>query len=103
MDSFYFFVIIGSVVVFLILQFDKQQRSRVKKTLQQTNDVEPLPMMQGLGQKLDRLNKALSNADANIEQQFHKSTADYKAGRISIDIFNKHLNELLYRAEERQK
>ncbi|WP_295710972.1 hypothetical protein [Mucilaginibacter sp.] len=103
MDSFYFFVIIGSVVVFLILQFDKQQRTKVRKTLRQTNDVEPLLMMQSLGQKLDRLNKALSNADANIEQQFHKSTADYKAGRISIDIFNKHLNELLYRVEERQK
>jgi hypothetical protein len=103
MDSFYFFVIIGSVVVFLILQFDKQQRSKVRKTLRQTNDVEPLLMMQSLGQKLDRMNKALGNADANIEQQFHKSTADYKAGRISIDIFNKHLNELLYRAEERQK
>ena len=103
MDSFYFFVIIGSVAVFLILHFDKQQRNKMKKTLSKTRDVEPLLMMQSMGQKLDRLNKVLSNADANIEQQFHKSTADYKAGRISIDIFNKHLNELLRKAEAIQK
>jgi uncharacterized membrane protein YhiD involved in acid resistance len=103
MDSFYFFAILGSVAVFLILHFDKQQRRKVKQTLVQTNDVEPLLMMQNMGQKLDKLHQIMSTVDAKIEQQFHKSTADYKAGRIDMSTYNKHLNELLHRAEIGQK
>jgi hypothetical protein len=103
MDSFYFFVILGSVAVFLILYFDKQQRRKVKKTLMQTNDVEPLLMMQNMGKKLDRLNQIMGGGDSKIERQFHKSTADYKAGRINMSTYNKHLNELLRMAEAGQK
>jgi uncharacterized membrane protein YhiD involved in acid resistance len=102
MDSFYFFAILGSVLVFLIIYFDTQQRRKVKKTLVQTNDVEPLLMMQSLGQKIDRLNQIMHSADIKIETQFHKSTADYKAKRININTYNKHINELLRRAEASQ-
>jgi hypothetical protein len=101
MDAFYFFAILGSAAVFLILHFDKQQRRKVNKILHQTSDVEPLLLMQSLGQKLDRLNNALNKtaAPVNIEQQLHKFTSDYKSGRISITTYNKHLSELLRTVE----
>lgn len=103
MDSFYFFAILGSAVVILILFFDGQQRKRVKKTLKQTNDVEPLLMMQNMDRKIEKLNRILNTLDAKLERQFHKSAADYKAGRIDMDTYNKHLNELLRRAEATEK
>jgi hypothetical protein len=101
MDAFYFFVILGSAAVFLILHFDKQQRRKVNKILHQTNDVEPLLLMQSLGQKLDRLNNALNKptAPVNVGQQLHKVTADYKSGRINITTYNKKLSELLRTVE----
>lgn len=101
MGAFYFFVILGSAAVFLILHFDKQQRRKVNKILHQTNDVEPLLLMQSLGQKLDRLNNALNKptAPVNVEQQLHKVTAEYKSGRINITTYNKKLSELLRTVE----
>lgn len=101
MDAFYFFVILGTAAVFLILYFDKQQRRKVNQILHQTNDVEPLLLMQSLGQKLDRLNRVFNNttAPSNAEQQFQKLTSDYKSGRISISTYNKHLSELLRMVE----
>ncbi|GAA3994509.1 hypothetical protein [Mucilaginibacter dorajii] len=102
MDSFYFFAILGSVVVVLIIYFDTQQRRKVKKTLVQTNDVEPLLMMQSMSQKLEKLNKAIKQAGSvpKIEAQLQKSTADYKSGKINMDTYNRHLNQLLHMTEE---
>lgn len=104
MDAFYIFATLGFVAVFLILHFDKQQRRRVKETLIQTSDVEPLLMLQSMGQKIERLNKALIQIESPqyIEQQLRKSTADYKAGQISINAYNRNLNELLSRVEVRR-
>ena len=101
MDAFYFFVILGSAAVFLILYFDKQQRRKVNQILRQTSDVEPLLLMQSLGQKLEKLNSAFikTATPSNVEQQFQKVTSDYKSGRISISTYSKHLSELLRMVE----
>jgi hypothetical protein len=101
MDNFYSLLIIGSLVVLLILQFDIQQRRKVKKVLKQTNDVQPLLMIQSMNQKIDKINRALAttlNSD-KIEAQLRKSMEDYNAGRIDMQLYNRHLNELLKRAE----
>ena len=101
MDNFYSLLIIGSLVVLLILQFDIQQRRKVKKVLKQTNDVQPLLMIQSMNQKIDKINRALAttlNGD-KIEAQLRKSTEDYNAGRIDMQLYNRHLNELVNRAE----
>lgn len=105
MDNFYLLLIIGSVVVYLILQFDMQQRRKVKKVLIQTNDVQPLLMIQSMNQKVEKINNALRNyvPGNKIEVQLHRSTADYHTGRISMEVYNSHLNELLKRAEARQE
>jgi hypothetical protein len=102
MDSFYFFAILGSVAVVLIIYFDARQRRKVKKTLIQTNDVEPLLMMQSLNQKSEKLNDAIKQAGSvpKVEAQLQKSTAAYKSGKINMTTYNKHLNELLRMTEE---
>lgn len=101
MSLFYFFLIIGSVAVYLILRFDKQQRRKQRALLKQTNDVQPLLLMQSLGQKLNRLNEALvqNSTKSEIGDQLKKLSTDYNCGRISIQVYNNQLNELLYRVE----
>ncbi|NHA04078.1 hypothetical protein G7092_09735 [Mucilaginibacter sp. HC2] len=101
MSFFYFFLVIGSVIVYLILRFDKQQRRKQKMLLKQTSDVQPLLLMQSLGQKLRRLNEALAQnvAKSEINAQLKKITADYNCGRITIQVYNSRLNELLQRVE----
>ncbi|MBB6130537.1 hypothetical protein [Mucilaginibacter lappiensis] len=103
MSFFYFFLIIGSVVVYLILRFDKQQRRKQKMLLKQTNDVQPLLLMQSLGQKLQRLNEALvqNTAKSEINAQLKKITTDYNCGLINMQVYNSQLNELLKRVEGR--
>ncbi len=105
MDSFYFFAILGSIVVILLIYFDTQQRRKVKKTLAQTNDVEPLLMMQSMNNKLEKLNNAIKKVGSvpEIEAQLQKSTTDYKSGKINMDTYNRHLNQLLSMAEEHLK
>jgi len=90
--------------VFLILQFDKQQRRKVKKILNQTSDVQPLLMMQCLGQKLNKIHTVLTTNGYNrndvkqeIEAQLQQLTNDYNCGRISIQTYNNKLSELLER------
>ena len=99
MSFFYFFLIIGSVAVYLILRFDKQQRRKQRALLKQTNDVQPLLLMQSLGQKLNRLNEVLvqNSAKSEIGDQLKKLTADYNCGRINMQAYNNQLNELLQR------
>ncbi|SDE90139.1 hypothetical protein SAMN05216464_110241 [Mucilaginibacter pineti] len=105
MDNFYSLLIIGSLIVLLILQFDIQQRRKVKKVLKQTNDVQPLLMIQSMNQKIDKINRALATSinSSKIETQLRKSTEDYNAGRIDMQLYNKHLNELVKRAEARRE
>ena len=103
MSFFYFFLIIGSIVVYLILRFDKLQRRKQRALLKQTSDVEPLLLMQSLRQKLNRLNAAIAqhSAQREIGDQFRKISTDYNCGRISMQAYNKQLNELLKRMEAR--
>ena len=101
MSFFYFFLIIGSVVVYLILRFDKLQRRKQQTLLKQTSDVEPLLLMQSLRQKLNRLNEVITqhSAQNEIGDQLKKISTDYNCGRISMQAYNNQLNELLKRMD----
>jgi uncharacterized membrane-anchored protein YhcB (DUF1043 family) len=101
MSFFYFFLIIGSVVVYLILRFDKLQRRKQKILQKQTGDVEPLLLMQSLRQKLNRLNEVITqhSAQNEIGDQLKKISTDYNCGRISMQAYNNQLNELLKRMD----
>ena len=101
MSFFYFFLIIGSVVVYLILRFDKLQRRKQKTLLKQTGDVEPLLLMQSLRQKLNRLNEVITqhSAQNEIGDQLKKISTDYNCGRINMQAYNNQLNDLLKRMD----
>ncbi|MGN8072768.1 hypothetical protein [Mucilaginibacter sp. SG564] len=101
MSFFYFFLIVGSLVVYLILKFDKQQRHKQKMLLKKISDVEPLLLMESLKQKVNRLNEVITRHSAKSEMgdQLKKITADYNRGQISMQAYNNELNELLKRME----
>ena len=102
MNFFYFFLVIGSVVVYLILRFDKLQRRKQRILLKQTDDVQPLLLMQSLRQKLKRLNEAViqKSVKSEIGDQLKKLTTDYNRGLINMQMYNNQLNELLQRIGE---
>jgi hypothetical protein len=60
MDYFYLFLIAGLGLVFVILQFDKQQRRRVDSLLKNANDVQPLLMQRYMDQRLNKINAELT-------------------------------------------
>ncbi len=102
MNFFYLFLVIGSVVVYLILRFDKLQRRKQRMLLKQANNVQPLLLMQSLQQKLSRLNKAMvhNSTQSKIGNQFKKISADYNRGQINMQVYCNQLNELLQRIGE---
>ena len=101
MDLFYFFLILGSIAVYLILRFDKQQRRKANTLLHQTNDVQPLFLIKSLEQKLNRLNAvlAVNTTESVVGDRLKKITADYNHGHINIQAYNNRLSELLREAE----
>lgn len=111
MSYFYIFLTGGSVLVFLILQFDKQQRKRVNTLLKSTNNVQPLLMMRSLGEKLDRINTVLTanayqvampdSTKQEIELMLKQTTSDYHNGHISMQVYHNKLSELLEKAGEK--
>ena len=105
MDYFYLFMIAGLGLVFVILQFDKQQRSRVNLLLKNANDVQPLLMKRCMDQKINKINAGLTvdnchahmrdNAKQNIGASLQQIAGDYHAGKISLPVYNDKLGELL--------
>ncbi|SEN56035.1 hypothetical protein SAMN05192574_103520 [Mucilaginibacter gossypiicola] len=101
MDYFYLFLIAGVGLVFVILEFDKQQRRRVNSLLKNANDVQPLLMQRCMDQKLSRINTEI-NADTfhahnnkELEASLKQITVDYNTGKISLPVYNNKLGELL--------
>jgi hypothetical protein len=105
MDYFYLFLIAGLGLVFVILQFDKQQRRRVNLLLKNANDVEPLLMQRCMDQKLNRIHTEL-NVDTyhahigkdmkqELEANLKQITIDYNKGKMTLPAYNNKLGELL--------
>ncbi|WPU97261.1 hypothetical protein SNE26_14635 [Mucilaginibacter sp. cycad4] len=105
MDYFYLFMIGGLGLVFVILQFDKQQRSRVNLLLKNANDVQPLLMKRCVDQKFNKINAGLTtdtyhthmrnDAKQKIEASLQQIASDYNTGKISLPVYNDKLGELL--------
>ncbi|UOE51419.1 hypothetical protein MTO98_10055 [Mucilaginibacter sp. SMC90] len=106
MDYFYLFLIAGAGVIFVILQFDKQQRRRVNSLLKNANDVQPLLMQRCMDQKLSKLSAELNiyenhaRTDDGVKQKLEASlkqiTVEYNTGKITLPVYNNKLGELLH-------
>lgn len=101
MEYFYLFLVAGVGLVFVILQFDKQQRRRVDVLLKNASDVQPLLMQRSMDQKLSRINTELSvntshaHGGKELEASLKQITVDYNTGKISLPVYNNKLGELL--------
>ncbi|MCQ6958869.1 hypothetical protein [Mucilaginibacter aquariorum] len=59
--TFFYFLVAGSAIVYLILKFDKQNRKKLNKVLAQAQDVQPLYMKKAAEYKLQTLKMASNN------------------------------------------
>ncbi|TSD67504.1 hypothetical protein FFF34_008970 [Inquilinus sp. KBS0705] len=96
--TFCFFLVIGSVIVYLILKFDTIQRQKLNRIMASTRDVKPLFEQQATGDKLHTIKKKCSDnaiAHKQIAQQLDELVANYDKGKISLPDYCSQLNRLL--------
>jgi len=110
MDVFFYFLVIGLVIVVMILQFDKQQRRRVSKLNREVSGVQPLFLLKSAEQKLasiktmlygDLTSNGLSGrlnmneaARQYIASQLDEVVNSYKSGQINLNDYQQKLNGL---------
>ncbi|MEO7216177.1 hypothetical protein [Mucilaginibacter sp.] len=94
--TFSFFLILGALIVYLILKFDKLQRNKMSGILAQTRDVQPLFVAKAINHKLKAIKPEL-NADSrrDIAKQLDELVAAYDTGRVSLPEYCHKLNSLL--------
>jgi hypothetical protein len=96
--TFFYFLVAGSAIVYLILKFDKQNRKKLNKVLAQAQDVQPMYMKKAAEYKLQTLKMASTNEKAArtiIERQLDELVADYDKGHISLPDYCNRLNNLV--------
>jgi hypothetical protein len=98
-STFIFFAVAGSVIVYLILLFDKMQRRNLKVIISKTDDVQPLFMQKAADQKLSAL-KQLCNKNETaylklVSKQLNELVARYDKGQMSLPDYCSRLNRLL--------
>jgi hypothetical protein len=111
MDMFFYFLIIGSALVFLILYFDKHQRRRVTKLSKDVSNVQPLFQLRSAEQKLEAIHTMLYGrlsggsvltGRVNMNESARQYTTTqlthlvngYKSGKISLKNYQHKLTEL---------
>ncbi|MES2060933.1 MAG: hypothetical protein V4456_03380 [Bacteroidota bacterium] len=96
--SFFYFMVAGSVIVYLILKFDKANRQKLNKVLLEAKDVQPMLMRKSAQRKLHTLKMAAHNGKTDrtlVEKQLDELVADYDKGHISLPDYCNKLNRLL--------
>ncbi|RYU91159.1 hypothetical protein EWM62_04255 [Mucilaginibacter terrigena] len=96
--NFFYFLLAGSVIVYLILKFDKRNRQKLNKVLLQAQDVQPMYMKKSIEHKLNALKAANLDAKATrsiVEKELDELVADYDKGQISLPDYCNKLNRLL--------
>ncbi|MGY4537684.1 hypothetical protein ACVW0P_002103 [Mucilaginibacter sp. UYNi724] len=96
--NFFYFLVIGSVLVYLILKFDKQNRKKRNKILVQAKDVQPMYMRKAAQQKVNNIKIALSDEKIDrrmVEKQLDELVKEYDQGHISLPDYCNKLNQLL--------
>lgn len=96
--NFFYFLVIGSVLVYLIVKFDKQNRKKRNKILVQAKDVQPMYMRKAAQQKVNNIKIALSDEKIDrrmVEKQLDELVKEYDQGHISLPDYCNKLNQLL--------
>ncbi|MEB0261447.1 MULTISPECIES: hypothetical protein [unclassified Mucilaginibacter] len=96
--NFFYFLVIGSVLVYLILKFDKQNRKKLDKILMQAKDVQPMYMRKSAQQKVQSLKVACAEQKVDraiVEKQLDELVKEYDQGHITLPDYCNQLNRLL--------
>ena len=82
MNYFYLFLVVGVAIVYLILQYDKQNKKKVEDILRANKNVPPLFMLRSAELKVNAIRSALSIQnfyDAELEAKKNKISAQLEA------------------------
>lgn len=91
-------MVVGSIIVFLILKFDKIQRRKMNIMLTGTKDVQPLLMQKAAIHKLTAIKCAESTPSKvrlKVAKQLDELVEGYDKGQISLPDYCARLNRLL--------
>lgn len=121
MEIVFYFLGIGTVIMFGILMYDTKQSRRLNNILRENKNVQPLFMQRSAEQRLNALNTQLygnmptgantspsgrvnmnEGARQLVAAQLNKLVSDYNAGQISLKQYNAKLKEMLEMIHEVQ-
>ena len=89
MEYFYIIFAGGMVLIALFIQYDREQRKRIKSVLQKNKHVQPLLMQRTVEQKLSRLLQIL-NSVSSIDVSSATGEQEY-AGYKDLDVAKEQL------------
>jgi hypothetical protein len=95
---FLYVLILGSVIAYLVLKFDRKNRRKVSRLLIQTNSVQPLFIEQAAEDNIQTLTVASTTHKADfkfVEKQLDELVQEYDHGRITLPEYCNRLNCLL--------
>lgn len=97
-QTFIIFLVIGSVLVYLILLFDKKNRRKLNQVLQQASNTPPMLMQKAAAYKVQNLKSVCAQVGPDrsaISKELDQLVADYDKGLIPLPDYCNKLNSLL--------
>jgi hypothetical protein len=110
MNLVYLFLLAGAFIVYLIIQYDKQNKKKVDDILRANKNVPPLFMIRSAEQKVNAIKAVLNSPNApfsdqadqkkKIATQLQKLTDGYKNREITLAAYYAKLGALLITAND---
>src|ERR1700760_3685054 len=108
MNFFYLFLLVGALIVYMIIQYDKQNKKKVDDILRANKNVPPLFMLRSAEQKVNAIKAVINSPNASftdhaeskkeIAKQLQKLVDDYKSREIPLATYYAKLGALLITA-----
>lgn len=110
MNFFYLFLIVGTIIVLLIMQYDRQSKKKVNAILRANKNVPPLFMLRSAELKVTAITTALNTIPAfdaeraeakkAIAQQLELLITSYKNREVALAAYYAKLGALLISVNE---
>jgi hypothetical protein len=109
MNIFYSFLVVGVVLIFAIIQYDKQSKKKVNAILRANKNVPPLFMLRSADLKVKAIKAALhSHGELGISREAKKEIAhqleqlieSYANRQIALTVYYAKLGALLISVNE---
>jgi hypothetical protein len=109
MNIFYSFLVVGIVLIFAIVQYDKQSKKKVSVILRDNTNVPPLFMLRSADLKIKAIKAALHThgefgisreAKKEIANQLEQLMESYTNKQIALSVYYAKLGALLISVNE---